>query len=482
MSATAIILHSLLALAAFELIVMTHIRTRRLAAVFATSTLAASIPLLIEIAALYGIVPAHVLTTARPALHAPFILSFGWLLNTYFLRHSAISMRALAAGSLALVVLSLALPGAIALQTVPLSLFALYAAAMLYGDITAEPNATAVRDRLVVIGLLLAQTGALCANLVIEYEPLAAMSNVVLLALVSIRHFTGEFNRTAVMAHNVLISKDLNRQLVHSIGRLSQKIEQLRQVISDKEAELLQLSKHASLAEITAGVAHELTQPLTGIKAIAQNMIDDITDGDVNTMEAVAELLKICAMVDKSSSIINHIRHFSGKSKIVRSGIDLNAVVLESIDLVSYQFSKHAIDIVLDLPPEAAIIHGDAIALEQTIINLLLNARDAILEKRSIAPEDISGTITIRTTIDRSTVALAIEDNGTGIPPHTLANIWSPFFTTKKKSNGTGVGLSISRKIITEHDGTVSVESTPDVGTRFIITLPLKQETIAASR
>ncbi|HOS40933.1 MAG TPA: hypothetical protein PLG31_14450 [Spirochaetota bacterium] len=107
MSATAIILHSLLALAAFELIVMTHIRTRRLAAVFATSTLAASIPLLIEIAALYGIVPAHVLTTARPALHAPFILSFGWLLNTYFLRHSAISMRALAAGSLALVVLSL---------------------------------------------------------------------------------------------------------------------------------------------------------------------------------------------------------------------------------------------------------------------------------------------------------------------------------------------------------------------------------------
>ncbi|HOS40934.1 MAG TPA: ATP-binding protein [Spirochaetota bacterium] len=353
---------------------------------------------------------------------------------------------------------------------------------MLYGDITAEPNATAARDRLVVIGLLLAQTGALCANLVIEYEPLAAMSNVVLLALVSIRHFTGEFNRTAVMAHNVLISKDLNRQLVHSIGRLSQKIEQLRQVISDKEAELLQLSKHASLAEITAGVAHELTQPLTGIKAIAQNMIDDITDDDVNTMEAVAELLKICAMVDKSSSIINHIRHFSGKSKIVRSGIDLNAVVLESIDLVSYQFSKHAIDIVLDLPPEAAIIHGDAIALEQTIINLLLNARDAILEKRSIAPEDISGTITIRTTIDRSTVALAIEDNGTGIPPHTLANIWSPFFTTKKKSNGTGVGLSISRKIITEHDGTVSVESTPDVGTRFIITLPLKQEAIAASR
>jgi histidine kinase len=289
-----------------------------------------------------------------------------------------------------------------------------------------------------------------------------------------------DLSRASIILNNLAKTKASNEQLIYRISRLSQKTERLRRIIQQKDVELLQMSKHASLAEITAGIAHELTQPLAGIKCISQNMIDDINYDEFDNLQAVSDLSRICALVDKSSSIIDHIRNFSKKSTIAMQFIDINKVILNALDLINFQFKKHNIEIILKLDDDIKKIYGDKIALEQLLINLLLNARDAIIEKRKIENTDFNGCIQITSEQNQEKVDLIIEDNGIGISQDLLKNIWSPFFTTKKRSDGTGIGLSISNKILKEHNGEITIDSKQGVGTKFTIYFPLKRKNVIA--
>ena len=264
---------------------------------------------------------------------------------------------------------------------------------------------------------------------------------------------------------------EMNKRLTHNVTRLKISNEQIRKIIMQKDLELLQLSRHASLAEITTGIAHELSQPLTGIKGIAQNMIDDINYDDFDNLQAVSELHKISSLVDKSSSIIDHIRNFSKKSIFTMKNADLNSVVLDAIDLVQNQIKKNNIDLVFILDENIPRINGNTVSLEQMIVNFILNARDAIIEKK-LTLESLEGQIHVATTTDDTYVVLNIEDNGTGIPDDILQKIWSPFFTTKTKGQGTGIGLSICSRIIREHNALIEIK-TSKRGTSFIIKFPV---------
>jgi len=271
--------------------------------------------------------------------------------------------------------------------------------------------------------------------------------------------------------------RNINSKLIHTITLLKQKNDQFRQIIHDKDMELLQISRHASLAELTAGIAHEMAQPLTGIKGIAQNMIDDINYEEFDNMQAVSELLKICAMVDKATIIIEHIRNFSKRSFLNMKYTDLNKVILDAIDLVRIQLRRHDIDVVLSLDEDINKIYGDPISLEQLVLNIVINARDAIIEDRK--HHEHQGKINITTVSNNDMVILKIEDNGPGIPHDVMKNIWSPFFSTKRKSNSLGIGLSITSKILREHGASVNVtsgEEKPETGTIFEITFPLRRE------
>lgn len=117
-------------------------------------------------------------------------------------------------------------------------------------------------------------------------------------------------NKMSSLLNQFILINELNTKLNRRIARLKQSNDSTRKIILEKDMQLSQLARHASLAELTAGIAHELSQPLTGIKGIAQNMIDDLNDQDFENLQGVSELLKICALVDKSSSIIDHIRNF----------------------------------------------------------------------------------------------------------------------------------------------------------------------------
>jgi len=264
----------------------------------------------------------------------------------------------------------------------------------------------------------------------------------------------------------------LNKRLNQIITRIRQSNDTLKKIISQKDIELLQIARHASLAEVTTGIAHELTQPLTGIKCISQNMIDDINYNDFDHMQALSDLVKISSLVDRSSSIIDHIRTFSRKRGFSFQDADLNACILNAIELINNQMKNSGIDLIFVLDDSVPRIYGDNLSLEQLFINLILNSRDAISSKAESAI-NFSGVIKITTTFNDGIVKLIIEDNGKGIPEDIIPKIWTPFFTTKQKGKGTGIGLSLSHRIIKDHNADVSIKSSGD-GTIFTIVFPVQ--------
>ncbi|HOW82628.1 MAG TPA: ATP-binding protein [Spirochaetota bacterium] len=284
---------------------------------------------------------------------------------------------------------------------------------------------------------------------------------------------TDYLNRVIEMSKRLEKTHEANKKLTHTVSRLKISNEQIRKIITQKDLELLQLSRHASLAEITTGIAHELSQPLTGIKGIAQNMIDDINYDEFDNLQAVSELQKISSLVDKSSSIIDHIRNFSKKSMFTMKSMDINKVVLDAIGLIKNQLKKNDIDLIFILDENIPQILGNNVSLEQMIVNFILNARDAIVEKKQSAP-GLEGQIHVTTFIDEHSVTLTIKDNGTGIPDDIIQKIWSPFFTTKSRGQGTGIGLSICSRIIREHHAILDVKTSRD-GTVFTIKFPVKE-------
>ena len=265
--------------------------------------------------------------------------------------------------------------------------------------------------------------------------------------------------------------KDMNKNLNRQVSRLVQSNESYRNIMLEKDQELHQMSRHASLAELTTGIAHELAQPLTGIKGIAQNMIDDINEEEFENLQAVSELLKICSLIDKSSSIIDHIRNFSKKSTLSMKPIDLNKIILDAIDLIQNQLKKNNIDLIFVLDEKIPKIIGDKISLDQLIVNIILNSKDAIIEKEFESPDEY-GTIRITTFFSGNMVTMIIQDNGSGISEDIMHKIWSPFFTTKKRKHGTGIGLSICSKILKDHNAEVDIQSDTQ-GTQFVISFPI---------
>jgi signal transduction histidine kinase len=251
---------------------------------------------------------------------------------------------ALAAGGAVLAVSLFSVDLRVVLPASLLALFSMYMLYLLFNGLFSSKNTYA----LLMVGL--------AANLVLSAVSAVknsmfycAASTAMLFILTSFFLAIGFTNRVGRLSTHLKKLEDLNRQFIHTATRLRLKVEQLKRVVQEKELELFQMSKHASLAEITTGIAHELTQPLTGIKGIAQNMIDDINNDEFDKLQAVAELLKISFLVDKSSSIIDHIRNFSKKNGMNMQFIDLNKVILNAVDLINLQFKKYNIDIVLIL-------------------------------------------------------------------------------------------------------------------------------------
>ena len=154
---------------------------------------------------------------------------------------------------------------------------------------------------------------------------------------------------------------------------------------------------------------------------------------------------------------------FSRQPPVRKTAINLQNVIEDSLSLLKMRCDTAEINVVLELEPSLASIHGDPSQLQQVIVNLVVNAIQAM---------PAGGTLTIRTLKEANGQCIFVEDTGSGIAPGDIKNVFLPFFTTKEVGEGTGLGLSVVHGIVTSHGGSVSVESEIDIGTRFKIRLP----------
>jgi len=264
------------------------------------------------------------------------------------------------------------------------------------------------------------------------------------------------------------------KAMIHIMSDLketTEEVQQREQELREKQEQLVQAGKLATLGELTTGVAHELNNPLNNIGLFIGNAIDLIALGmaDPNPERILQELHSAMHQVRKATEIISHLRTFGRATSVSREPVNITQVISRALSLVQEQLRLRQIEVKLLLPEEEVSIMGNPIQLEQVFINLLTNARDAL----AYATRKI---ITIGCATQANMVEIRFCDTGPGIPVGLEQRIFDPFFTTKEVGAGTGLGLSITYGIIKEHQGTIVVENCPDEGALFSIQLPLEYD------
>ncbi len=236
-----------------------------------------------------------------------------------------------------------------------------------------------------------------------------------------------------------------------------------------------------SLGEMAAGIAHELNQPLQGVRGMAERLLISIDRGWELTEEKIRDRADtIIEQADRMVHIIEHIRVFareSGKPEL--RPVKVNDVVKACMDLLGTQFRSRGIQLERELMESLPVISANPFSLEEVVINLLINARDAVEEQMNAGPVLTPPRVLLRTLLDETGeskyVKIEVTDSGVGIPEAMLEKVFDPFFTTKGPDRGTGLGLSISKSIVEGFGGAIYVNSMPGSGTTVTISLPVEK-------
>jgi len=266
------------------------------------------------------------------------------------------------------------------------------------------------------------------------------------------------------------------KAMIHIMGDLRETTEEVQRrehELRDKQEQLIQAGKLATLGELTTGVAHELNNPLNNIGLFLGNVIDFIQHGQLDKQRIMHDLRTAMQQVRKATEIISHLRTFGRVAPVSKEPVAINQVVRRALSLISEQIRLRQIALDLDLTEADPMVTASPIQLEQVFVNLLTNARDALTD----SPRKV---IHIRSRVDGAAVIITFSDTGPGIPPELGQRIFDPFFTTKEVGKGTGLGLSIAYGIIKDHNGTIGVTTPPGEGATFTITLPLGGEHASA--
>jgi two-component system NtrC family sensor kinase len=235
---------------------------------------------------------------------------------------------------------------------------------------------------------------------------------------------------------------------------------------AELEQRLVQADKLSSIGLLAAGVAHEVNTPLAVISTYAQMLAKQVAEDSQKSMI----LDKIAKQTFRASEIVNSLLNFSRTSTTSFGDVDLNRVIQETLTLLEHQLQKSGIQVTTQLDASMAPVNGNSGKLQQVLLNLFLNARDAMAN---------GGTLEVRTWSDESGARIEVADSGHGISPENLHRIYDPFFTTKAARKGTGLGLSVSYGIIQEHGGSIEVSNRRSGGARFRIDLPFARAATA---
>lgn len=254
----------------------------------------------------------------------------------------------------------------------------------------------------------------------------------------------------------VMQTHDETQRVVEAFNRMIAELEK-------RQEQLLQAKKLASLGTLTSGIAHQLNNPLNNISTSCQILLEELQQAEPELLHKM--LTNIEQEVHRARDIVRGLLEFSRIKEFCLVPTPLSDVVDRSVSLISSQVPP-GVEIVKDIPGGLSL-NLDAQRMQQVFLNLIENAVHGI--------EQPPGQIRIKAGVnpDRTTIFIAVEDTGKGIPENLLGRIFDPFFSTKEVGAGTGLGLSIVYGIVQKHGGSISVESKPGEGTRFTINLPM---------
>jgi PAS domain S-box-containing protein len=239
--------------------------------------------------------------------------------------------------------------------------------------------------------------------------------------------------------------------------------------IAQQRNELAHLSRVNLLGELAGALAHELNQPLTAILSNAQAAQRFLAHGQSDIDEVRAILAVIVAEDKRAGEVIRRLRGLLKKGEVQHQPLNINEIVEETLNLVRGDLVERDITAHTELTQDAPVLHGDRVQIQQVLLNLVMNACDAMVD---MSPQNRRITISTSLTSD-GLVTLLVADCGMGISPGKLEHIFDPFYTTK--SHGLGLGLAVCRTIITAHGGTLWATNNPERGATFHVKLPAGQ-------
>ena len=245
--------------------------------------------------------------------------------------------------------------------------------------------------------------------------------------------------------------------------------------LEKQQAMAMRSDRLRSLGEMAAGIAHELNQPLAGVRGIAEHILLGLArDWDQPREKMQERAQKIVDQADRMIHIIEHVRIFAreaGRPEVAE--VDVNEVAAAAVDMHAVQFRSWGLELELQLQEGLPKVLANAYSLEEVFLNLLSNARDAAQERVHSAAGDGGGRVTLRTELAvTGSVRVEVADNGTGVDVADLERVFEPFYTTKGPDKGTGLGLSISKSIVEQFGGRMWIESNRAEGTRAVVLLP----------
>jgi PAS domain S-box-containing protein len=238
----------------------------------------------------------------------------------------------------------------------------------------------------------------------------------------------------------------------------------MRDITIEKKLEhqIIQSERLAAMGQMIGGFAHELNNPLTSILGLSELLQEG---------EAPEPVRKHLGMLQqqarRAADIVQNLMYFSRPPAPGKVPLNLSELIQKTLHLHAYSLRKSNITVDFLPEPSLPLVNGDAHQLMQVFLNLALNAEQAVREVRD------RGTLRIRLAANKNSVSASFHDDGPGITPEILPNIFDPFYTTKRPGRGTGLGLSICKAILREHGGSIEATSGPGGGAVFTVTLPI---------
>jgi signal transduction histidine kinase len=268
--------------------------------------------------------------------------------------------------------------------------------------------------------------------------------------------------------NQAVVLRDSEGKILKFVGTTTDIEDQKRtgEALRQAQGDLARINRVITMGELTASLAHEIKQPITGVSINAATCLRMLgrEEPDYDGVRAAAAKIERDAL--RAVEIIDRIRSQFEKGTPNRQTVDVNQIIPETISLLRDEAVRYNVSVRTELAPDLPRIVGDRVQLQQVVMNLIVNSIEAM--------KDINGTreVVIRSQrTENDQILVSISDTGSGIPPQVAQHIFDPFFTTK--AHGTGMGLRICRSIIESHGGRLWADASPATGATFHLNLPI---------